>query len=55
MIENFDSKKIAQKIVTEIQTLSLKNTPNLRAIRKKYSGKYKHATREQILELAREL
>jgi len=37
MIENFNPKKFSKEIDAEIQALLLKNTPNLRAIRKKYS------------------
>jgi 3-methyladenine DNA glycosylase AlkD len=48
-------KKIVRALEQEIQELSLKNTPNLRAIRKKYSKKIKEKNPQFILDMAREL
>jgi 3-methyladenine DNA glycosylase AlkD len=50
-----DSRVIASEIVAEIRALPVKNTPNARTIRRKYSQKLKKASPEFILELAREL
>ena len=50
-----DSKKVASTIVAEIQALPVQNTPNMRAIRRKYSLKLKQEMPEFILDLAREL
>jgi len=52
---NYDFKKIASAIDSEIQKLPVKNTPNLRAVRRKYTEKIKQANPEFILSLAREI
>ena len=50
-----DAKKVASEIVAEIRALPVRNTPNLRVIRRKYSRMLKKANPEFILDLAREL
>jgi len=49
----FEYRKIAKGLFSEIQGIEVKNTPNLRRIRKRYSGKLANATAEQVLSLAR--
>ena len=53
MIEDLDYKKIAKELFDDIQKVQLKNTPNLRRIRKKYSKKLDQAAPEQILDFVR--
>ena len=53
MIEELDYKKIAKELFDDIQKAPLKNVPNLRRIRKKYSKKLEQATPEQILDFTR--
>lgn len=48
-------KEIALAIDMEIRALAVKNAPNLRAIRRKYSRKLEQAHPKFILELAREI
>ena len=50
-----DVKKIAAAIDTEIRALAVLNTPNVRAIRRRYSQKLKQTKPTFILELARVL
>ena len=52
---NYDFNTIASAIDSEIQKLPVKNTPHLRAVRKRYSKKLKQADPEFILDLAREI
>ncbi len=49
------TKEIAFEIVTEIRALPVQNTPNIRAIRRKYSHKLKQANPEFIFDLAKEV
>jgi 3-methyladenine DNA glycosylase AlkD len=49
------AKEVASEIDAEIRALSVRNTANGRAIRRKYSRMLKQASPEFILELAREL
>ncbi len=51
MIEHFDYKKIAKELFDDIQKVPLKNTPNLRKVRQKYSKKLAQAAPEQILDM----
>ena len=53
MIENFDYKKVAKELFDDIQKQEVKNTPNLRNIRKIYSKKLENGAPEQILNFAR--
>ncbi len=53
MIENLDYKKVAKEIFGDIQKLQVKNTPNLRRIRKKYSKMLENVAPRQILDFAR--
>ena len=53
MIKTLDHKKVAKDIFDDIQKVQVKNTPNLRIIRKKYSKKLENAAPEQILDFAR--
>lgn len=55
MIEKFDYKKIAKQLFDDVQKVPLKNTPNLRRVRQKYSKKLAQAAPEQILDFARYL
>jgi 3-methyladenine DNA glycosylase AlkD len=48
-------QELARSIVNEISTLSIQNTPNIRAIRRKYSRKLKNADAKLILNLAKEI
>lgn len=48
-----DLNKLAKKIDQEIRRLKVKNTANLRAIRKEYSKKLKEITPKEMLALAR--
>lgn len=47
--------QVAAAISTEIEALDIRNTPNVRAVRRRYSRVYKDADPEFILELARKL
>lgn len=53
MIKNLDYKKVAKEIFDDIQKIQVKNTPNLRIIRKKYSKRLENAAPRQILDFAR--
>jgi 3-methyladenine DNA glycosylase AlkD len=53
MIEDLDYKKIAKELFDDIQKVKLKNTPNRRRVRQKYSKKLAQAAPEQILDFAR--
>ena len=55
MIEDLDYKKIAKQLFDDVQKVPLKNTPNLRKVRQKYSKKLAQAAPEQILDFARYL
>jgi 3-methyladenine DNA glycosylase AlkD len=55
MIEDFDYKKIAKELFDDIQKVKLKNTPNLRRVRQKYSKMFTQTAPEQILDFARYL
>jgi 3-methyladenine DNA glycosylase AlkD len=50
-----DAKEVASEIDAEISALPIRNTPSVRAIRRKYSRKLKQANPEFILDLAGEL
>lgn len=50
-----DAKEVASKVVAEIRALPVLNTPNARAIRRRYSQKLRGANPESLLDLAREL
>ncbi len=49
------AQEVALEIDAEIRALPVRNTPNARAIRRKYSRKLQQANPEFILDLAREL
>ncbi len=49
------AQKVALEIDAEIRALPVRNAPNARAIRRKYSRKLKQTNPEFILDLAREL
>jgi 3-methyladenine DNA glycosylase AlkD len=53
MIQDFDYKKTAKELFNDIQKVDIKNTPNLRKVRRKYSKKLAQAAPEQILDFAR--
>jgi len=55
LLDSDNAKEIACEIDAEIRALSVRNTPNERAIRRKYSRKLKQANPEFILDVAREL
>jgi 3-methyladenine DNA glycosylase AlkD len=48
-------QELARSIVNEIRALSIQNTPNIRAIRRKYSRKLKNVDAKLILNLAKEI
>ncbi len=48
-------KKVASEIDTEIRALSVRNTPNERAVRRKYSRMLKQASPEFIINVAKTL
>jgi 3-methyladenine DNA glycosylase AlkD len=50
-----DANQVASEIDAEIRALPVQNTPNQRAIRRKYSRKLKQAGPEHVLNVAREL
>ncbi len=50
-----DAQGVALEIDAEIRALPVRNAPNARAVRRKYSRKLKQANPEFILDLAREL
>ena len=49
-----DVKEVASGIVADLQALPVQNTPNMRAVRRKYSRKLRQTAPEFILDLARE-
>ncbi len=53
-IDQNNVKEIARVIDKEINTLAVKNVPNMRAIRRKYSRKLKQANPHFVLEVTRE-
>jgi 3-methyladenine DNA glycosylase AlkD len=53
MIKGLDCKKIARELFDDIQKVKLKNVPNLRKVRQKYSKKLTQASPEQILDFVR--
>ncbi len=53
MMKKLDHKNIAKELLDDIQKVQLKNAPNLRRVRKKYSQKLAQALPEQILDFAR--
>jgi len=53
MIEDLDYKKTAKELFNDIQKVQIKNAPNLRRVRQKYSKKLAQATPEQILDFVR--
>jgi hypothetical protein len=55
MIKDLDYKKIALELFDDIQNVKLKNTPNLRRVRQKYSKMLAQAAPEQIIDFARYL
>jgi len=55
MIEDLDYKKIATELFDDIQKVKVKNTPNLRRVRQKYSKILAQVAPEQILDFARYL
>ena len=50
-----EARKLAAEIVADLRALPVRNTPNERAVRRKYSQKLRRAQPELILALAREL
>jgi 3-methyladenine DNA glycosylase AlkD len=50
-----DVQLVASRIDAEIRALPVQNTPNVRAIRRKYSRKLKQADPKFVLDVAREL
>jgi 3-methyladenine DNA glycosylase AlkD len=50
-----EAQKIASAMDAEISALAVRNTPNVRAVRRKYSRMLKQENPEFILDLAREL
>lgn len=54
-IASKNPEEVAAKIDAEIRALHLRNTPNVRAIRRKYTKLLKDASPEFVLDLARSL
>ena len=54
-LELNDVKKTAAELDAEVRALPLQNSPNVRAIRRKYSRMLKIADPEFVIELVREL
>lgn len=54
-IDIYDVRQVAADIDAEIRALPVQDTPNMRAIRRKYTQKLKQASAEFILYLAREI
>ncbi len=54
-IDMTEARKLAAEIVADLRALPVRNTPNERAVRRKYSQKLRRAQPELILALAREL
>ena len=50
-----DPAEMAAEIVAEIRALPLRNTPNVRAVRRRYSHALRAADPAWVLDLAREL
>ena len=46
---------MAAEIDAQIQTLPVQNTPSIRTVRRRYSQRLKTASREYVLDLAKEL
>lgn len=55
MEEIINPQKNASDILEEIHSVSIKNAPNLRKIRKEYSRKLKNVPANKMLDLAKEL
>ncbi len=53
--DNYDIKEIAATLDYEIQKLPVKNVPDLRAIRRRYSQNLKYAEPQFIIDLAMEI
>jgi 3-methyladenine DNA glycosylase AlkD len=54
-LDQNDPRQVAAALDAEIRALTLRNTPNVRAIRRKYSRQLKEASPEFVLDLARVL
>ena len=54
-LDQNNPQELARSIVNEMRALPIQNTPNIRAIRRKYSGKLKNSDPELILNLAKEI
>ena len=52
-LDNYHPREIASKLNAEIRALPVRNTPNVRAIRRKYSRMLKRTSPEFMFELAR--
>jgi 3-methyladenine DNA glycosylase AlkD len=50
-----DPRALAAEIVAEIHALPVRNTPNVRAVRRRYSRAFRDADADFVLDLAREL
>lgn len=54
-LDQKNTQQLARSIVYEMRALSIQNTPNIRAIRRKYSRKLKNTDPKLILSLAKEI
>lgn len=54
-IDEYDINRLAEGIDIEIRSLPVRNVPNIRAIRRKYSNMLKKSEPEIILELGRKI
>ncbi len=54
-IDEYDISRLAEGIDIEIRSLPVKNVPNIRAVRRKYSNMLKKSKPETVLDLARKI
>ena len=54
-LDQNNAQELARSIVNEMRALPIQNTPNIRAIRRKYSSKLKNSDPKLILNLAKEI
>ena len=54
-IDEYDINRLAEGIDVEIRSLPVRNVPNIRAVRRKYSNMLKKSEPEIILKLGRKI
>ena len=55
LLDRGDPRQVASEIMAEIHALPVRNSPNVRVIRRKYSRQLRPASPEYVLDLARAL